>query len=263
MELLNGIFFLAKDLPHQAALALADYLGKEHLIVNRQVTNIKSLEHGVEVIATDSDYKQHTYRAKYVVTTPPLFRLNEIQFEPALSSERVEAIQTQTWGSYFAAHLILDAKAKHYWNIKGKNILPIISDTQLGVIYGDNSNTDDKNQKHTILNLLVNGESAEIFNTRTGTMDDVRVAILKNFEKLWPNIGKYIQKITFYRYHPRAIASWPVGRSRFDDLSESIRKPQGRVYFGGDFTESTHSDGAAISAIRISKDIIQKEKKVF
>ena len=246
---------------HKAALVMADYLGHEHLIVNRQVTNIKSLDNGVEVIATDPDFKQHAYHAKYVVTTAPLFRLNEIQFEPALSSERGEAIQTQTWGSYFTAHLILDAKASHYWSSKGESILPIMSDGPLGVIYEGHNDIDPKNQKYTMLNLLVNGESAETFNARTGTMNDVRTTLLKNFEKLWPDIGKHIQKIVFYRYHPRAIASWPVGRSRFDDLSESLRRPQGRVYFGGDFTESTHSDGAAISAIRISKDIVSREEK--
>jgi monoamine oxidase len=242
---------------HKAALAMADSIGKEHILLNRQVTNIKSSTDGVEVIATDSDFKQHTYHGKYVVTTPPLFRLNEIQFEPAIATERVQAIQSQGWGAYFTAHLVLDEKATHFWTVKGESILPILTDSSLGVIYEGKSEGDKKN---TMLNLLITGDPAEGFNARVGTLDDVRAVLLKDFEKLWPGIGKHIKKIVFYRYHPRAIASWPVGRSRFDDLSDSLRKPQGRVYFGGDFTEGTHSDGAAMSAIRIVKDILQKEK---
>ncbi|MGZ3804377.1 MAG: flavin monoamine oxidase family protein [Pseudobdellovibrionaceae bacterium] len=242
---------------HKAALAIADAIGKEHIILNRQVTNIKSSADGVELIATDSDFKQHAYRAKYVVTTAPLFRLNEIQFEPALSGERVQAIQTQGWGAYFTAHLVLDGKASHYWTQNGESILPIISDSSIGVIYEGKSEDDKKN---AMLNLLITGDAAEGFNARVGTLDDVRATLLKEFEKLWPGIGKHIKKIVFYRYHPRAIASWPVGRSRFDDISDAMRKPQGRVYFGGDFTEGTHSDGAAVSAIRIVKDILLREK---
>lgn len=247
---------------HVGALAIADSIGKENILLSKQVTNIKSNADGVEVIATDADFKQHVYHAKYVVTTPPLFRLNEIQFEPAISKERVEAIQTQTWGAYFTAHVILDAKAAKYWTVKGESVLPILTDSPLGVIYGGNSDSENnQNAKETILNLLVTGDPAEGFNARTGNLDDVRAIILKNFEKLWPGIGKHIKKQVFYRYHPRAIASWPVGRSRFDELSQSMRKPQGRVYFAGDFTEGTHSDGAAQSAIRVVKDIISKDKK--
>ena len=65
--------------------------------------------------------------------------------------------------------------------------------------------------------------------------------------------------MTFYRYHPHAIASWPVGRSRFDSLSDSLRQPQGRIYFAGDFTEDTHSNGASLSAIRVVKDILKQK----
>ncbi len=244
---------------HKALLAIADSLGEKNIILNRQVTNIKSLADGVEVTAADADYKQHVYKAKYVVTTPPLFRLNEIQFEPALAPERINAIQTQTWGAYFTAHVIVDIKAESFWKVKGESVLPIISDSKLGVIYEGHPEGDDP--KHTMLNLLVTGDAADEFNDRNGAMDDVRATLLKEFEKLWPGFGKHVQKIVFYRYHPRAIASWPIGRSRFDELSQLMRKPQGRVYFGGDFTENTHSDGAALSALRVVKDIVALDKK--
>ena len=60
----------------------------------------------------------------------------------------------------------------------------------------------------------------------------------------------------FYRFHPRAIAAWPVGRSRFDEFSNEIRRPENNVYLAGDFTESSHSDGAFISAHRVVQAIL-------
>jgi hypothetical protein len=58
---------------------------------------------------------------------------------------------------------------------------------------------------------------------------------------------------------PSARDRFMAGRSHFDSLSESLRKPQGRIYFAGDFTEDTHSNGASQSALRVIKDILQKD----
>jgi monoamine oxidase len=42
--------------------------------------------------------------------------------------------------------------------------------------------------------------------------------------------------------------------------SDSLRLPQVRIYFSGDFTEDTHSNGASHSAIRVVKDnLLQQE----
>jgi monoamine oxidase len=79
--------------------------------------------------------------------------------------------------------------------------------------------------------------------------------LLAAFDEISPGFSQHVSRMVFYRYHPRAIASWPVGRSRLDALSESLRVPRGRVYFAGDFTEGTHSDGAARSAIRVAEQI--------
>jgi monoamine oxidase len=113
--------------------------------------------------------------------------------------------------------------------------------------------------KDAVLNLLVTGAYAERFNARVNGLEDDQKTLLEAFEKQWPGFSQSVKQMTFYRYHPRAIASWPVGRSRFDSLSDSLRRPQGRIYFAGDFTEDTHSNGASHSAIRVVKDILQQK----
>ena len=95
-----------------------------------------------------------------------------------------------------------------------------------------------------------------MFSRVSGWSEDIQETLLEAFEKLWPGFSPSVKQMTFYRYHPSAIASWPIGRSRFDSLSDSLRLPQGRIYFAGDFTEDTHSNGASHSAIRAVKDIL-------
>ena len=241
----------------RAAQAIADFIGADKIHLNKLVTHIKSTDTGVEVTASDmGTFQQQLYRAKYVISTVPLFRLNDIQFSPPLSRDRKEAIQTQSGGSYFTAHVLLDNKASHFWKTKGVSLLPIISDGPLGVIYEGMSEPN----KDAILNLLVNGSYADHFNSRvSGGPEDVQETLTEAFEKQWPGFRPLVKQMTFYRYHPHAIASWPVGRSRFDSLSDSLRQPQGRIYFAGDFTEDTHSNGASLSAIRVVKDILKQK----
>jgi monoamine oxidase len=60
------------------------------------------------------------------------------------------------------------------------------------------------------------------------------------------------------------VAYWPLelGRSRFDDLANELRRPQGRLYIGGDTTEDSHSEGAVVSALRIAKDIVRRRAEL-
>lgn len=240
----------------RAAEAIAEAIGKNNIRLNQLVTHIKSTDSGVEVTATDqANFQQQVFRAKYVITAIPFFRLNDIQFTPPLSADRQQAIQTQSGGAYFTAHVITDGKASRFWTHDDESVLPIISDGPLGVIYEGKSEAG----QDAILNLLVCGSYAERFNARVNAPDEIRESLLAAFEKQWPGLRPLVKQMTFYRYHPRAIASWPVGRSRFDQLSDALRQPQGRVYFAGDFTEDTHSNGAASSAIRVVKGILRQE----
>lgn len=232
---------------------LAGHIGKEQISLNTQVTNVVDGPEGVEIRAVDtSNFKSKTFKAKYAVMAIPLYRLFELQFRPRLADNVYAAIHTQTWGSYFTAHVMLDKAAEKYWTLDGANALPLLTGGPLGVIYPGQGTGDGK---HVLINLLITGDFAEGYNARTGSFDDVQKQIEAEFEKTFPGIGAQIRKFTFFRYHPRAIASWPVGRSRFDELSNGLRKAHGHLYFGGDFTESSHSDGAVISALRVSKQI--------
>jgi monoamine oxidase len=239
--------------------ALAAHLGESHLRLNTQVTHVIQTPSGVEVRAIDAvTSRSLRVNAKAAVLAIPLYRLLELQFTPRLPEDHFEAIQTQGWGSYFTAHVTLDPAAERFWTIEGRSILPILAGGTLGVLYSGGSTGGEAAPREVLLNLLVHGPAAEGFNARMGAMDDVKARLEEALDALFPGIRPLVHGWTFYRYHPRAIAAWPVGRSRFDALSDLLRRPFGNVYFAGDFTESSHSDGAALSARRVSDQIVDR-----
>lgn len=238
--------------------ALAKAVGPDNISINKRVNRVVSRDGQVVVSYLDTATNEsRNIQAKYVVSTIPLFRLFEVQFDPPFSVKKRKAIETQTWGSYFKAHVFVSNKAMSRFSKQDTSFLPILSDSELGVIY--DGNPDQEDAKTKVISLLVIGDHAEAFNLMP--LDIVRSTITKGFDRLFPGMAKEIKGMEFYRYHPRAIAGWPVGRSRFDELSAEVRKPENGVYLSGDFTEGTHSDGAFISAFRVAADIIEKSKK--
>jgi monoamine oxidase len=236
--------------------AFAKAIGVNHISTNKRVTRIVSKGDSVFINYLDLETnKNGVVEAKHVVSTIPLFRLFEVQFEPPLSESKQSAIHSMTWGSYFKVHLFLNKNAQRFWTKEKSSALPILSDSDLGVIYdGNPAGLGDV----TILSLLTYGDAAEKFNLMP--LDKVRAQILAEFEKMWPGFSKEVRDVEFYRYHPRAIAAWPVGRSRFDEISNEIRKSENHVHLAGDFTESSHSDGAFISAERAVRQILEEHR---
>jgi len=234
--------------------ALGKAVGLKHISLNHHVTRIVTTgDHEVEVQFLNTENNQNgVIKGRYVICTIPLFRLFEVQFVPPLSDKKQEAIRTQTWGSYFKTHIFLPAKSARFWTTtNGLSMLPILSDSDLGVIYDGNQ---DQKEPTKVLSLLTHGDTAESFNMLPE--DTIRARILKSLDNFWPGIAQEVTRVEFYRFHPRAVAAWPVGRSRFDELSGEIRKPENSVYLAGDFTEASHSNGATVSAKRAVQKIL-------
>lgn len=236
----------------------ADSIGRGNISVNQRVQRISSKKGKVTVFYTDqATHRSSQIEARNVILTVPPFRaVIEMQFDPPLSAKKLAAIQSQTWGSYFKAHIFLPLSAEKYWT-RGKNsILPILSDSELGVIY--DGNRGQESAKTKIISLLITGDAAERYNLMP--MDITRTQLTGKLEQLWPGISKEIKGMEFFRLHPRAIGAWPVGRSRFDEMSNEVRKPENGIHLAGDFTETSHSDGAFISAKRAVRLILKGRK---
>ncbi len=234
--------------------AFADHVGDKYISLNQRVTKIENKsDHALVTVLDGGSNISRVIRAKHVVSTIPLFRLFEVQILPPLSNDKAHAIQSQTWGAYHKVHVILDRKGwARFEAASGGPKLPLLTDSNLGVIYDGNP---DAKEGSKILSHLIFGDTAD----RYGFMPQASVVaeVRAGLEKLFPGIGAFIEEVETHRYHPRAIASWPVGRSRYDALSDALRRPEGRLYFAGDFTESAHSDGAFLSSARVVKQILE------
>lgn len=258
-----GLFLGDGQIPHalidgnEALInALHTFVGVDAVLVNRQVKSIAQHTNHVEITALDTaTYESHTYKGQYVISTVPLYRLLfDINFTPPLSATVQQAIQTQTWGAYCTVLVFMKAEAQKFWTFDGESALPILTDTALGVLYDGNPTATDDQQK--VLSLLTTGHYAERFNLQP--QDQTEAEIRRQFELLWPGSAAVIERIELFRQHPRAIAAWPVGRSRFDALSEAVRTPHGRLYLAGDFTENSHSSGAVTSGFRAARAIADR-----
>lgn len=231
--------------------ALARAVGLRHISLNQRVTRVVTRGDRAVVHVLDARTNEsRVIEADHVVSTVPLFRLFEIQFDPPLSAAKRQAITTQGWGAYFKAHVFVPREAWGMFEKDGTSLLPILSDSPLGVLYDGNP---EQRTRVRILSLLVTGPSAETFNMLP--LDEARGQIREHLGRLFPGIAEKIEGIEFYRYHPRAVAAWPPGRSRFDELADEVRRPEHRVYLGGDFTEGSHSDGAFVAAQRVARQI--------
>lgn len=240
--------------------ALADGVGRKNISLDQKVTKIERIgSMSIVHVLDQNTNEQYLVRARHVVSTIPLYRLFQVQFNPPLSPKKWQAIQSQSYGSYFKAHVFLPKSAESFWTAKnGVSSLPILSDSEAGVIYDGNPDHEGNTK---VLSLLVHGGRAEAFNFMPG--DLARAQIKHRLDQIWPGIGAQIQNMEFYSYHPRAIAAWPPGRSRFDELSQEIRRPENGLYLAGDFTETSHSDGAFLSALRVTKQILRAEGRIL
>src|SRR5262249_44073541 len=179
-----------------------------------------------------------TLETERVVVAVPFMQLHQIDFEPALSKERWDAVNTLGRGQYTVGHLLVNQKID-------EKPFPIRTDGPLGVIYGP---VDDG-----VFSLLIYGNHAQSFHMvpREAKLREITTEL----DRMWPGFAAHVQKGFVYTYHPAALPLWPPGRSPLDEKAQLLRSPEGGVYFAGDYTDGAHSSAAAQSGIRVARQI--------
>lgn len=242
--------------------ALAAQLRPDQILTNARVSAIEQNATGVKVrlLWQDRDYAE--VKGKMVVVTPPVNQLGRIQFIPALAPQKWQAINTTKMGSYIKVHFRMAPGASKRWTVDGENILTLLSDSPAGSIYdvGD-LHGEGGAEKEGILTLLLHARFARDLIGKN--VDEIRAKSIEALDALFPGAGADVRSAEIFVY-PQAVAYWPLdlGRSRFDDLANELRKPQGRLYIGGDTTEDSHSEGAIVAALRMSKDIVRRKAEL-
>jgi monoamine oxidase len=199
---------------------------------------------------------------KMAVVTVPVNTIGRIQFSPALTAEKWKAINTTKMGSCIKVHFRVAPEAASLWSVNGESILTMLSDTQAGSIY-DVTDLQGSAEagRDQLLTLLLHAKFAR--DLMYLPLDEVREKSAEALDALFPGVRRHIRSAEIFVY-PQAVAYWPLelGRSRFDALADELRRPQGRIYFGGDTTVDSHSEGAVVSALDISRQLIERRAEL-
>jgi monoamine oxidase len=130
----------------------------------------------------------------------------------------------------------------------------MLSDSPAGSIYEATVFQKTGPNADRYLTMLVHARFAH--QMLSMNMDDMRAHAIKSLDAVFPGIAPHVKLAEIFPY-PTAVAYWPLslGRSRFDDLAETLRKPEGGIWIGGDTTENSHSEGAVQAAQRMAAQI--------
>lgn len=242
--------------------ALTARLSPDQIMTEGRVTAIEQTATGVKLRVLQKERQYIEVTGRMVVVTVPVNHIGRIQFSPALSAEKWKAINTTKMGSYIKVHFRVAPEAAALWQEKGESILTMLSDTQAGSIY-DVTDLQGGSEKgrDALLTLLLHARFAR--DLMNQPLDEVREKSAEALDNLFPGVRKHIKSSEIFVY-PQAVAYWPLelGRSRFDALANELRSPQGRLYFGGDTTVDSHSEGAVVSGLNISKHIISRRAEL-
>ncbi len=246
--------------------ALASKLEPNQILTNARVTAIEQDATGVRLRVLVGDHRYVEVTGKMAVVTAPVSHLGRIQYSPPLSEAKRKAIETTRMGSYIKVHFRVAPGGEKLWTVDGENMLTLLSDSQAGSIYDvtDLQSADAEgagSEREGVLTLLLHARFARALMNQPA--DEIREKCADALEALFPGIRPYLRDAEIFVY-PQAVAYWPLelGRSRFDDLANELRRPQGRLYIGGDTTEDSHSEGAVVAALRISKAIIARRAEL-
>ena len=247
--------------------ALADRLPAGSILTGSRVTRIVDSDRGVCVHHLDRAGTMHVTAGRYAVVTVPVWSLARITFDPPLSAERRRAVATTRFGSYVKVHFRVRPEAESTWAHHDGRLFTLLSDSPAGCIYKASAFEHDGGEgRDLVMTALVSGRcarqlsgcpDAEIARQVVASMEALLVDGADGPVPLFPRFAEYVTSARVFDY-PRAVAYWPValGRSRFDDLSVALRRPQGHLFIGGDTTENSHSEGAVQAAHRIAQALV-------
>jgi monoamine oxidase len=233
--------------------ALVDRLLPGAVRTESRVDEVNQEASGV-VVHYAHDGAEQQIRARFAVVTAPVFALGGIRFSPALSADRQAAITTTGHGSFVKVQYRVDPGARETWARYGDDLFTLLSDSPAGTIYAATEFQETGPEDLTTMTLLLQGRFAAPLLALTPAQAELRTRA--GIEFLLPGFSRHIVDAGAYLY-PTAVAYWPIakGRSRFDALAAALRRPEGRVYIGGDTTEDSHSEGAVQAANRIAQAI--------
>ncbi len=242
----EGRIFGGNDqLPKAFARRLAD-----KILYRRPVRRIAHSGRGGEVWFLE-DGAVRSMRAPWLVVAIPFKVLRDIEITPAFSFEKMNVIRTMSYGHVMKVAM---QYKRRFWDEPGSIGQRVFTDTKLRRIY---DMSIDQAGPRGILMSFTSGADAE----RLGLLsdEDRRRTALAETTKVWPEAPKYWEgaAVKYWNEDRWVRGSYSFRGVGQKDFRAIARKPEGRVFFAGEHTETSSMNGAIASGVRTA-DLIQK-----
>ncbi|MDB5038056.1 MAG: hypothetical protein JWQ35_1584 [Bacteriovoracaceae bacterium] len=221
-------------------------IGKTQL--HSRVDEVKFTDGKYQILYKDEN-EQRSLVASKVIITVPSFAFQSIKFEPEISKEKRAALARVKWGPYITAHLQF---AERIWNTKYK--FPswnISTDGPLATIV---DSTYGQPGAEGVLSIFLIGDAANKYAKIDE--DHFFKDVLSELEKIWPGIrDAYIPGSGIKNNWPHAL---PIFSPNYiHDVQSELAKPEGKIFFAGDYTEQPGLDGAVHSGHRAVTQLLK------
>lgn len=255
----------------QLISALAATLPDDAIRTGVAVRRVDDRGAHVDVGHHDALGRERIVRASDVLLTVPTWALGGIDIRPGLAPAARRAIATTAAGSYVKVVLRLRTDAVDLWGAaEGDSPFTLLTNGPVGCVYLTDGRPTGRDH---VVTMLVHGCHARALNGRAPAQ--IAAASIVALARLTARnsagspraserrvLDGVATGVTAARVfdHPQAVACWPVahGRSRFDELAATLRRPHGNVHIGGDSTETSHSDGAVRAGLRMARTVLDR-----
>ncbi|GAB4421811.1 MAG: hypothetical protein OHK0039_37250 [Bacteroidia bacterium] len=202
--------------------ALADKIGRDHIRLQHRVVSIAQSGEGVQVRCQNGS----TFEADRLICTAPTFALQQIDWQPALPPEQVEALRALQYARIIKVALLC---SERFW---GDESFDMITDGYGHYFYHA---TKTQPGPRGVLISYSTGDKAEAMAAQNQA--GKRQIVLDALRPAFGDVSDKIIKIQSYYWgnDPYSMGSYALyGRGQWTTVMPVLRQRHKRVYFAGE-----------------------------
>ncbi len=223
---------------------------REHIRYGTPVVRIRQSADGVEVVA-DGVRAGQTYPADRVIVTAPAPALRAVEFVPALSARKAEAIAHQAYGAVTRVYLQF---RRRYWKQAGLSGFANL-DVPMEVW---NATFDQPGQRGILLGYMFEALARKV--AAMGPEERIRF-FLDQAEQLFPGAKNEVEGGASFSWHEQPFQQGAFFNA---DPPETLRNipvfaaAEGRIHFAGEHTSAWPGwiQGALHSGLRAAREVL-------
>jgi monoamine oxidase len=234
-------------------IAIANAIGLEHIVLNKQVTAID--QSGPRVIVSTKDGNE--FSSDVLISTIPFSVLGDVEVKPAWSEDKARLFAEMEWDK--TVKVIVKTRSPS-WLDKGLRGWPMAGGDRAWERVIDI--TGNESSGHGNVFFYLNGSNADTLLSRP--RETRAKEVVDGFQKDMPDIFDEVLLVRDFAWTEQpwikaSFGSPPLGGGW---MVGEWAKPEDRIYFAGDFTtlKSGWVEGAIESGLRAARQIDHEAK---